>query len=173
LTLEDRKIIVYGAPQTPACGGDNFAFQYPRGQDAWSDTIPPNVDILATHTPPKYHLDLFSPSLGCEWLLKETWRVRPRLHIFGHVHAGAGKEVVFWDDAQKAYERGMARRSKGFFEMLNPCLWLDIVKLVIFAVGGVLWDKVWAGEQRTTVMVNAALMTMGGKLENNVQVEAI
>lgn len=174
LTLKDHKITVYGAPQIPACGGSNFAFQYPRGQDAWSDTIPPNVDILVTHTPPKYHLDLFSPSLGCEWLLKETWRVRPRLHIFGHIHAGAGKEVVFWDDAQKTYENGMARPGKGFFfEMLNPGLWLDVVKLVIFTAGGVLWDKVWAGEQRTTIMVNAALVTMNGKLENSVQIEEI
>jgi len=174
LTLKDHKIIIYGAPQIPTCGGSNFAFQYPRGEDAWSDTIPTNVDILVTHTPPKYHLDLFSPSLGCEWLLKETWRVRPRLHVFGHVHAGAGTEVVLWDDAQKAYERGMARGGKGFFfEMLNPWLWLDVVKVVIFTVGGVLWDKVWAGEQRTTVMVNAALMAMGGKLENSVQVEAV
>jgi hypothetical protein len=100
--------------------------------------------------------------------------VRPILHIFGHDHYGAGREVVFWDAAQKAYERGMARQGKGFFcEMLNPWLWLDVVKLVIFAAGGVLWDRVWAGEQRTTVMVNAALMAMSGKLENNVQVEAI
>ena len=174
LTLEDRKIIVYGAPQIPACGGSEFAFQYPPGQDAWSDTLPPNVDILVTHTPPKYHLDEFPPSSGCEWLLKEIWRVRPILHIFGHDHDGAGREVVFWDAAQKAYERGMARQGKGFFrEILNPWLWLDVVKLAIFAAGGVLWDRVWAGEQRTTVMVNAALMAMSGKLENNVQVEAI
>jgi predicted phosphohydrolase len=174
LTLKDHKITVYGAPQTPTCGGSNFAFQYPRGQDAWSDTIPANVDILVTHTPPKYHLDLFSPSLGCEWLLKETWRVKPRLHVFGHIHADAGMEVVFWDDAQKTYERGMARRCKGFFfEMLNPWLWLDVVKLVIFAAGGLLWDRVWAGEQRTTIMVNASLIDMSDKLENSVQIETI
>jgi hypothetical protein len=100
--------------------------------------------------------------------------VKPRLHIFGHVHAGAGTEIIFWDDAQKAYEMGMAREGKGFFfEMLNPWLWLDVLKLVVSVVGGVLWDKVWAGEQRTTVMVNAALMAMSGKLENSVQVEAV
>ncbi|KAK4917407.1 hypothetical protein LTR28_013297, partial [Elasticomyces elasticus] len=80
---DERKLTVYGAPHIPACGGGAFAFQYPRGTDAWSDTLPKDLDVLLTHAPPKYHLDL-PAALGCEWLLKEVWRVKPRLHIFGH-----------------------------------------------------------------------------------------
>ncbi|KAI4202099.1 MAG: hypothetical protein LQ350_002766 [Teloschistes chrysophthalmus] len=30
-----RRLNFYGAPQIPECGGDDFAFQYPRQQDAW------------------------------------------------------------------------------------------------------------------------------------------
>lgn len=49
---------IYGAPQTPKCGGKEFAFQYPSGQDTWRNTIPADIDILVTHNPPKWHLDL-------------------------------------------------------------------------------------------------------------------
>lgn len=85
-----RELKVYGAPQIPACGGAEFAFQYTRGQDAWSGTIPYDTDILVTHSPPRHHLDL-PRGMGCEWLLKEVWKVRPRLHVSGHVHCGHGR----------------------------------------------------------------------------------
>jgi predicted MPP superfamily phosphohydrolase len=98
--LPARVITIYGAPQIPACGGSSFAFQYPRGLDAWTDTVPSNIDILVTHTPPKYHLDLFSPWLGCEHLLREVWRTKPRLQVFGHVHGGAGRQTVWWNEGQ-------------------------------------------------------------------------
>ena len=36
-----RRITLYGAPQIPACGPMSVhAFQYPRGRDAWSETVP-------------------------------------------------------------------------------------------------------------------------------------
>lgn len=85
-----RVVRVYGSPSIPACGGPEFAFQYPRGQDAWSGTIPRETDILVTHSPPRHHLDL-PRGMGCEWLLKEIWNVRPRLHVFGHIHCGHGQ----------------------------------------------------------------------------------
>jgi hypothetical protein len=167
-----KTLTVYGAPQIPLCGGVEFAFQYPRGQDAWSDTIPKGTDILVTHTPPKYHRDIYAPSLGCEWLLKEVWKVRPLLHIFGHVHAGAGREVVWWDEAQIAYESGCERKSKGFIRaILDPWSWVAFAKVVIYGVTGILWNRVWGGEQKCTTMVNAALMVNNtGKLGNKVQV---
>jgi hypothetical protein len=167
-----RNLTVYGAPQIPLCGGSNFAFQYPRGQDAWSDTIPFDTDILVTHTPPKYHRDLFAPYLGCEWLLKEVWRIQPRLHIFGHVHAGAGRQIVWWDEAQKAYELGCERKSRGFIlDVLDIWSWVSLGKVLVYGVTGVLWNRVWGGEQKCTVMVNAALMVNNtGKLGNKVQV---
>jgi hypothetical protein len=167
----NRSLTIYGAPQIPVCGGPEFAFQYPKGQDAWTGTIPANTDILVTHTPPKYHLDVFSPNLGCEWLLKECWRIQPRLHIFGHIHAGAGRQAVFWDDAQKAYERGMARKGDGFLaELFNPWLWMDVIRLVFYGTAGLLWNRVWGGEQKSTILINAAVMRTDGKLGNDVQV---
>lgn len=96
-----RQLRVYGSPYSPKHG--NWAFQYPRSQDVWSSTIPEGIDILITHGPPRAHLDLLS--LGCVHLLKTLWRVRPRLHVFGHVHEGAGTEWLLFDALQEKYER--------------------------------------------------------------------
>jgi predicted phosphohydrolase len=171
-----RIIKIYGAPQIPACGGTNFAFQYPRGMDAWTDTIPSKMDILVTHTPPKYHLDLFSPSLGCEFLLKEVWRTKPKLHVFGHVHSGAGRETVWWDDGQEVYEQAMAKTGRlGFVrQLISVRLWTDLVSLVAYGLLGVVWDRIWGGEQRSTTFVNASLMYQNtGVLKNPVQIVEI
>jgi Icc-related predicted phosphoesterase len=167
-----RTIKVYGAPQIPKCGGVDNAFQYERSQDAWTDTVPAGIDILITHTPPKYHLDLQHPSMGCEHLLREVKRVKPKLHVFGHVHSGAGRETVWWDDVQTVYEAGMARTSDGFFgQLLDFGLWVDLVQAAIAGVSSVVWDRIWGGEHACTVMVNAALMYRNtGVLRNRVQV---
>ncbi|KAK0262685.1 hypothetical protein B0A54_10493 [Friedmanniomyces endolithicus] len=175
-----RSLNLYGAPQIPACGGDEFAFQYPRGHDAWTDTIPGDTDLLITHTPPKYHLDL-PTALGCEFLLSEVWRVRPALHVFGHVHAGksdtlgwlkGGKEVVRWDEGQKCLERTLARPDGLVRELLNPRNWLDVMMVLGYGVMNVVWDRVWGGGQNgATLMVNASLMFNNtGELRNRPQV---
>ena len=162
-----RVLKVYGAPQIPACGGKEFAFQYPRGSDAWSDTVPPGIDVLVTHTPPKYHLDL-PAALGCEHLLAEVWRVQPRLHVFGHVHAGKtdtvgwlkrGTEVVRLDAGQKTLERALSRPDGFVWQLLDPRNWVDTPLVSYYGITGVLWDRVWGGNHaRSTTMVNASLM---------------
>lgn len=96
-----RRLRIYGSPCSPRYG--NWAFQYPRAEDVWHGTVPEGTDILITHAPPRGHLDLLS--IGCVHLLQELWRVRPRLHVFGHVHEGAGTETVQFDALQDAYER--------------------------------------------------------------------
>ncbi|KAH6856707.1 Metallo-dependent phosphatase-like protein [Chaetomium sp. MPI-CAGE-AT-0009] len=96
-----RRLRIYGSPRSPRHG--NWAFQYPRAEDVWAGTVPQGIDVLVTHGPPRAHLDLLR--LGCEHLLRELWRVRPRLHVFGHVHEGAGIEWLQFDELQGAYER--------------------------------------------------------------------
>ena len=168
-----RRITLYGAPQIPACGPMSVhAFQYPRGRDAWSETVPEDTDILITHTPPKYHSDLPLPSgMGCEHLAAEVKRVKPTLHVFGHVHWGAGKEVVWWDGYHDAYEKGMAIQSKWTHGLFNPWLWGNVVRVVYRGLRGLIWDRVWGGQGSNTIMVNAAQMHGNtGKLGNAVQV---
>ena len=171
-----RTLRVYGAPQIPACGPmSQFAFQYPRGLDAWSETVPEDTDVLVTHTPPKSHLDLPLPDgQGCEYLLAEVKRVRPALHVFGHVHWGAGSTVCWWGHCQEAYERGMGVKTGWARGLLSHVLWRSIIGVVCSGVKELVWDKIWGGQGRSTVMVNAAQMKGNtGKLGNTVQVVVI
>jgi Icc-related predicted phosphoesterase len=168
-----RRIRIYGAPQIPACGPMSVhAFQYPRGQDAWSETVPGDTDILVTHTPPKHHLDLPLPQgLGCEHLLAEVRRVKPTLHVFGHVHWGARQTVVSWEKTHDAYTKGMAVQSKWTHGVLNPRLWWSVVSVLNRGVRELLWDRIWGGKSLHTIMVNAAQMKGNtGKLGTTVQV---
>ncbi len=170
----NRQLNFYGAPQIPQCGGEDFAFQYRRSDDAWSGTIPPETDVLITHTPPRHHLDL-PAGLGCDYLLKEVWRVKPKVHIFGHVHAGYGRESAFWDESQKLYERLCRRGEKGpIRDLVAVVAWLDMVKLAAYGVLGILWSKVWGGDGGGSLMINAALTYRStGKLGNAPQVVEI
>jgi hypothetical protein len=169
-----RRIRIYGAPQIPACGPMSVhAFQYERGQDAWSETVPEDIDILITHTPPKYHLDLSLPKgIGCEHLLAEVKRVKPKaLHVFGHVHWGAGQTVVWWDKAHDAYVRGLSIESRWTRGLLNPRLWWNVIRVAYRGIRELLWDRVWGGQSSNTIMVNAAQMHGNTqKLGNPIQV---
>lgn len=182
-----RSLTLYGAPQIPAIMplSSVHAFTYPPHHNAWSRTIPLDTDILVTHTPAQSHLDL-SPvfSTGCQFLLSELWRVRPALHVFGHVHAAYGTNPVYWDEAQRAWERiCAARRGRakdgvwgllaGFVRDLGDfSAWVDAVRVVVYGVLGVVWAKVWGGENfGCGWLVNAACMSVkDGRLGNKPQV---
>ncbi|KAL8694643.1 MAG: hypothetical protein Q9218_000738 [Villophora microphyllina] len=167
----NRRLNFYGAPQIPECGGDDFAFQYPRQKDAWSSTIQPSTDVLITHTPPRHHLDL-PHGMGCKFLLKEVWKARPKVHVFGHVHAGYGRENVFWDEGQKAYESICGREQAGLLnDFIDPLAWLELVKLVWYGIKGILWSQIWRGDGSGTMMINASLTYRStGQLRNAPQV---
>lgn len=88
---------VWGSPWTPIFY--HWAFMLPRGaalRERW-DRIPAGIDILVTHGPPYGHGDLAAAygarhprAVGCVELLAAVRRVRPRLHVFGHIHEGHG-----------------------------------------------------------------------------------
>jgi predicted phosphohydrolase len=86
-------IKIYGSPWQPEFGG--WAFNLPRGAaclDKWNK-IPEDTDILMTHGPPIGYGDLcFSKQrAGCVELLNiiQT-RVKPKYHLFGHIHEAYG-----------------------------------------------------------------------------------
>jgi hypothetical protein len=181
--LGDRKLKVYGAPQIPKCGGKEFAFQYARGQDAWTNTIPDDVDVLVTHNPPKWHLDLpQSGGMGDEFELKECWRVKPTLHAFGHIHSGHGKEACWWDESQRAWEDYLATAYEKpvavarshrlpITEMLDFRLWGAGWRAISSDMRRLMWTRVWGGARQGGWMVNAALTyRTSEKLGNKAQV---
>ena len=100
--IEIEGIVIYGCPWP-----HNLSDEY-----EWS-SIPSNIDILMTHIPPKFILDVaFQPKKppatepctmcdskvhghyghwGSKSLIKEIrQRIHPRVHCFGHVHDDAG-----------------------------------------------------------------------------------
>ena len=192
-----RSITIYGAPDIPAIVpfGPEHAFVYPPNQDVWSGSVSfphrniatatsdKKIDILVTHTPPLGHLDL-SPvySTGCPYLLAEAWRVRPKLHVFGHVHAAYGAEPVFWDNAQRAWERLCARRRSRaaaaglsgtvlgvLRDLVDLPAWIDALRVLVYGVWGVLTSR--SRRDGNGWMVNAACMFRdSGQLRNPPQV---
>lgn len=119
-----RRLLIHGSPHTPQQG--NWGFQYPRAKNVWGNNrIPDNVDILVTHGPPRAHLDL---GFGCEHLLQELWRARPRLHVCGHIHAAAGTEFLNFDDIQKSYERLLVEKSLWRLCLFLWCCAVDMLR---------------------------------------------
>ena len=73
---------------------NNYGYQMKEDvQEYYFQTIAPNkVDILITHGPPFGILDVdnFGKSLGSKPLLKYVNRVKPKIHVFGHIHESYG-----------------------------------------------------------------------------------
>ncbi|KAG0129325.1 Metallo-dependent phosphatase-like protein [Tuber indicum] len=100
--IAGRTFKVFGSPKSLATL-TNTAFGYSEDDDfSWWEIIPPDVDILVTHGPPAGYLS--DDRNGCDGLLKALWRVRPMLHVFGHVHSSYGATALTYDDVQKASE---------------------------------------------------------------------
>lgn len=84
---------IFGSPWTPWF--HDWAFNY-REKDAvrtW-EVLPAGIDILVTHGPPRGILDKVkrppSPNVGCPELLRVVQALRPKLHVFGHIHEQHG-----------------------------------------------------------------------------------
>lgn len=87
---------IWGSPWTPRYG--NYAFMLDSEKQArahWA-AMPPALDILITHGPPKHILDLTEKEVhaGCRQLLLEVHAKAPRYHFFGHIH----------EDGQRIYQ---------------------------------------------------------------------
>jgi len=82
----------WGSPWQPEF--HNWAYNLPRGEALarkWA-LIPPDTDVLLTHGPPAGYGDTISISTrsGCADLLDAVRQIRPRLHLFGHIHQDGG-----------------------------------------------------------------------------------
>lgn len=94
VTIEGLRI--YGSPWQPRFY--DWAFNVDRGADIkrkW-DLIPEGLDVLITHGPPWGIHDQSTPNLGsnhlgCEELMVAAERIKPKIHVYGHIHGGYGK----------------------------------------------------------------------------------
>lgn len=99
-SVEIEGLRFYGSPWQPRFF--DWAFNLMRGAELaekWK-LIPDDTDVLITHGPPNGILDAvprqyFIENTGCEELRKKVEIFRPKLHVFGHIHCGYGREEKF------------------------------------------------------------------------------
>jgi len=111
--LKDESVTIqglkfYGSPWQPEFF--DWAFNLPRGtalKIMW-DKIPTDTDVLITHGPPylilddifrktrtKYDpIDLLPGHVGCADLAEAVKRIKPKLHVFGHIHEAYGMKEI-------------------------------------------------------------------------------
>ena len=89
-------VTFWGSPWQPRFF--DWAFNLDRGAllaKKWAK-IPTGVDVLVTHGPPHGILDRTDRGepVGCEELLTAVVeRVKPKVHVFGHIHEAYGRET--------------------------------------------------------------------------------
>ena len=90
----DKSVKIYGSPWQPEFY--NWAFNLPRMGDEikskWN-MIPDDTDILITHGPPFGYSDIpggQSIRVGCEMLRHRVDELKPKIHVFGHIHGANG-----------------------------------------------------------------------------------
>jgi predicted phosphohydrolase len=91
--LEVEGLRIWGSPWQPWFF--DWAFNLPRGPELaakWA-LVPDGVDVLVTHGPPAEILDFTASgeAVGCHDLARALERIRPRLHVFGHIHEAYGR----------------------------------------------------------------------------------
>jgi len=104
ITIEG--INIFGSPFTPTFGS-GWAFNKDRGKlDKYWREIPENTDVIITHGPPLGILDkTFNGeeglcNTGCRALKRRIDIVKPKFHIFGHLH-----------DESDVYNAGMFKKN--------------------------------------------------------------
>lgn len=86
-------IKIWGSPYTPTF--NDWYFMKNRGKQIkaiWNQ-IPEDIDILVTHGPPEGILDKNRKGqrCGCLELRKAVARIRPKFHVYGHIHEEYGQ----------------------------------------------------------------------------------
>lgn len=89
--IEIAGLKIFGSPYSELYGDTwtSFAKSKQELKGIWN-LIPEGTDILITHSPPCEVLD---GGVGSESLLKRVELVKPKVHIFGHIHHEYGVEL--------------------------------------------------------------------------------
>lgn len=91
--------IIYGMPWTPLFMDWAFMADDDK-RKIYCEAISPDTNILISHGAPKRHLDLLAEGsshpgkhAGCEFLKQAIDTIKPKLHVFGHLHEGSGIQM--------------------------------------------------------------------------------
>ena len=122
-----RGLKIYGSPWTPWFGGHYWVYNRRRGpsiNDAWVK-IPKDTDILITHGPPLRILDDVERAgpQGCEDLLRRVKQIKPRLHVFGHLHLQGGQKKYMFGSDTYFVNAAICNES---YQPINPIITIDL-----------------------------------------------
>ncbi len=116
-----KPIKFYGSPWQPPFM--NWAFNLPENELAkYWEKIPDDVDVLITHGPAFGILDKVEGkglSLGSTTLYDRIMKIKPKIHICGHIHSGRSiieKDGIIFINASIATES---------YEMINKPIVID------------------------------------------------
>jgi len=99
-------IMFFGSPYTPTFGNWFHMKQRYNLDEYWKMIDDNSVDVLITHGPPQGILDGniegrgYYEQCGDIALLKNVFRIKPKYHVFGHIH-----------DSKKCYNNGIFIRN--------------------------------------------------------------
>ncbi|KAI5459511.1 Metallo-dependent phosphatase-like protein [Mariannaea sp. PMI_226] len=151
--FQPRRLTIFGSPWTSQYGISAFQYRPDDGYH-WStrfSRLEVKPDIVVTHGPPKHHLDARDfHRAGCPYLAEEISRLQPRLVVFGHIHASYGRERVFLDGVQRAYEEIMTG-----WAGWTAVGWMAILVLWAKLKGTILPSSL---SKEMTIFVNAAVV---------------
>jgi Icc-related predicted phosphoesterase len=92
-SIEIDGLKIWGSPVQPWF--HDWAFNRQRGPeiDVHWQLIPADTDLLITHGPPYGILDATTKGekVGCEDLLRRVQQIKPKIHVFGHIHEAYGQ----------------------------------------------------------------------------------
>jgi Icc-related predicted phosphoesterase len=86
---------IWGSPYSCDFGGWAFMKKDKDLQSIWNQ-IPDATDILITHSPPFGVLDKTTKNLnvGSKTLRNKVRKIKPKIHIFGHIHEASGIKKI-------------------------------------------------------------------------------
>lgn len=90
--IDIEGIKIFGSPITPNFGNWHFMKDRSKLDKFWQKALNTDIDILVTHGPPKFILDLSHNKehkleyCGDKALFNHVMRIKPKYHIFGHIH---------------------------------------------------------------------------------------
>ncbi len=100
--IEFEGLKIWGTPWTPLFDGVNPACKSFMADDEFFldqkfDLIPEGIDVLITHGPMLHILDanIDGYSCGSAALRRHMDRVKPRFHVFGHIHEQGGQALKY------------------------------------------------------------------------------
>lgn len=118
--IEVMGLKIWGSPTTPLLG-EAFGVASDEDRAKLYSRIPSDTDILVTHGPPYGILDKAVGSehhAGCKQLLVAVRRIKPMIHVFGHVHGGYGtfssSDTLFVNAALPGHGYDLSNRPQVF-----------------------------------------------------------